>query len=376
MTVNEKPQILVVDDSPIDIQIMLACLSDEFIVSVAKSGKKALEYCAGDNPPKVVLLDVTMPEMNGFETCELLKKANTSSYIDVIFVSANETLEEKLKGYDVGGSDYVTKPFQPEELRLKVRKAIARELERESAVMETKMAFDTAMTAIMDAGEQAAVVHFLRESFTCSSFDGLAKLVLDCSAQFELSNSIQIRTPWKTLEYSSSGNVSPIEVDLFNALQNSSRIQQYGRRLFLNFGSISQIIKNLPEDEEKVGRLRDHLAIILEGAVNRIRSLLISEELKSLMAEMNESLLRVKDQQSRQKKQGVKIMDDLREEIQTNFIHYGLTEEQEIILTSLIENYAERSFASYEDGLKIDAELKVIADRIKHSFDHTWQKSF
>lgn len=372
--INEKPSILVVDDSPIDIEIINDCLRGEFSIQVAKSGKQAIEYCTGDNPPKVVLLDVMMPDMNGYQTCELLKQDFTTTDIEVIFLSANNLLEEKIKGYSVGGSDYLTKPFQREELFYKVRNAITRGFQRESSVQDAKAAMDTAMSSIMDSGEQAVVVHFLRESFTCDSFEKLAKLIAECTAQFDLSNTIQIRTPLKTFEYSSSGVISPIEIELLNALQNPIRILQKDRRLFLNFGSISQIIKNLPEDEEKVGRLRDHLALILEGAVNRIKSLLMTQQLKNLMLGVNESLLSlltVKEQQSEQKRQGIILMDDLRDEIQNKFVHFGLTEEQENILTALIENYAERSFASYEDGLKIDEELKVIADRIQQSFDRT-----
>jgi CheY-like chemotaxis protein len=367
--IKEKPQILVVDDCPIDVLVMLEHLRDDFTVSVAESGNAAVEICLGVNPPRVILLDANMPDMDGYQTCKKLKADPLTQCIEVIFVSANETIEERLKGYDVGGSDYLTKPVLAQELCLKIRKALERQRDRESAEIETQSAMDTAMTAIMDAGEQAGVVHFLRDSFTCNSFEDLTSLIFEYTEQIQLSSSLQIRAPWKTYEYASSGSISPIEVDIFEAMQRSSRIVQHGKRLFLNFGVVSQIIKNLPDDEEKVGRLRDHLAIILEGAANRIKSLIVTQQLKNLMFKINESLLRVKDQQSKQKKQGVKIMDDLVEEIQTNFINYGLTEEQEMILISLVESYAERSFSSYEDGLKIDAELKVIAEQIKHAFD-------
>jgi CheY-like chemotaxis protein len=367
--IKEKPQILVVDDCPIDVLVMLEHLRGDFTVSVAESGNAAVEICLGANPPRVILLDANMPGMDGYQTCKKLKADPLTQCIEVIFVSANETIEERLKGYDVGGSDYLIKPILAQELCLKIRKALERQRDRESAELETQCAMDTAMTAIMDAGEQAGVVHFLRDSFACNSFEDLTSLIFDYTGQIQLSSSLQIRAPWKTYEYASSGSISPIEVNIFEAMQHSSRIIQHGKRLFLNFGVVSQIIKNLPDDEEKVGRLRDHLAIILEGAANRIKSLIVTQQLKNLMFKINESLLRVKDQQSKQKKQGVKIMDDLVEEIQTNFINYGLTEEQEIILISLVESYAERSFSSYEDGLKIDAELKVIAEQIKHAFD-------
>ena len=371
MTNRENPQILIVDDSPTDIQIMLECLRDEFAIAVAKSGKKALEVCAGATPPKVILLDVSMPEMDGYETCKLLKADHATSDIEVIFVSANDTLAEKLKGYDVGGSDYLTKPLQTDELLQKVKRAIARELQKESLVTDNKVAMDTAMTAIMDAGEQATVVNFLRQSFACSSFEELAKLVVDTTSQFDLANSLQIRTPWDNYEISSSGSIPPLEREMFTALRTIGRIHQRGRRLILNFGPITQLIKNMPDDEFKSGRLRDHLAVILEGAVSRLQGLMMFGELKSLMHESNESILRVRNMQSTQKKESVQIMDDLMEEIQGNLLSYGLTEEQEKVLIGIVENFAERAFNTYEQGLKIDDELNTIADRVKHSIEQT-----
>ena len=371
MTNRENPQILIVDDSPTDIQIMLECLRDEFAIAVAKSGKKALEVCAGATPPKVILLDVSMPEMDGYETCKLLKADHATSDIEVIFVSANDTLAEKLKGYDVGGSDYLTKPLQTDELLQKVKRAIARELQKESLVTDNKVAMDTAMTAIMDAGEQATVVNFLRQSFACSSFEELAKLVVDTTSQFDLANSLQIRTPWENYEISSTGSIPPLEREMFTALRTIGRIHQRGRRLILNFGPITQLIKNMPDDEFKSGRLRDHLAVILEGAVSRLQGLMMFGELKSLMHESNESILRVRNMQSTQKKESVQIMDDLMEEIQGNLLSYGLTEEQEKVLIGIVENFAERAFNAYEQGLKIDDELNTIADRVKHSIEQT-----
>lgn len=361
----DKPNILIVDDSAADIHVMLECLKPDFSIAVAKSGPQALAHCRESTHPKVILLDVSMPEMSGYEACKLFKDNKDTANIDVIFVSANESIEEKLKGYDVGGSDYLTKPVQPQELISKVRTAVARAAQRENASVTQQETMDIAMTAMKGAGEQATIIHFLRNSGGCESLSGLARLVVASAGQYGLSSTVQIRTPWENIEESTSGQVPPLEKEMLFVLKNGARITQHGKRLVLNFGPISLLVKNMPlDDEDKCGRLRDHLALILEGAVLRIQVLVAQHDLNNLMRESDASLTRVRKLQVQQKRDGVQIMDDLMAEIHSTFLNYDLTDEQESVLIGIVEKYIEKSFVKYEEGIKIDHELEFITDQI------------
>lgn len=361
----DKPNILIVDDSTADIHVMLECLKADFSIAVAKSGPQALAHCRESVHPKVILLDVSMPEMSGYEVCKHLKENEATANIDVIFVSANESLEEKLKGYDVGGSDYLTKPVQPQELISKVRTAVARAAQLESASLAQKETMDIAMTAMKGAGEQATIIHFLRDSGACESLVGLARLVVASASQYGLSSTAQIRTAWENIEASITEPIPPLEKEMLFALKDGARITQRGKRLVLNFGPISLLVKNMPlDDDDKCGRLRDHLALILEGAVLRIQVLMIQYDLNNLMRESDASLMRVRKLQVQQKRDGVQIMDDLMVEIHSTFLNFDLTDEQESVLIGIVEKYIEKSFVKYEEGLSIDEELQFIADQI------------
>ena len=112
--------ILIVDDVPKNIQMAMNILKNEgYKMLFAQSGKKALEIL-NDNVIDLILLDVMMPEMNGFEVCEILKKDNTLSKIPVIFLSGKDSTEDIEKAYGVGGIDYIIKPFINIELITKV----------------------------------------------------------------------------------------------------------------------------------------------------------------------------------------------------------------------------------------------------------------
>ena len=112
--------ILVVDDTPANLQVLAGMLKDRgYKVRPAPSGKLALAAAERD-PPDLILLDINMPEMNGYEVCERLKARETLNGIPVIFISALTEPLDKVKAFTTGGVDYITKPFQMEELHARV----------------------------------------------------------------------------------------------------------------------------------------------------------------------------------------------------------------------------------------------------------------
>jgi response regulator RpfG family c-di-GMP phosphodiesterase len=120
MSKNNTNYILAVDDTPASLRLLTDILAGEgYLVRSAINGELAL-HAAIAQPPKLVLLDVNMPGMDGFEVCRLLKRTPELRDIPVIFVSALSDMPDKLKGFEIGGVDYVTKPFQREELLARV----------------------------------------------------------------------------------------------------------------------------------------------------------------------------------------------------------------------------------------------------------------
>lgn len=114
------PSLLIVDDTPANLQVLAAMLKDQgFTVRPVPSGELALR-AAESEPPDLILLDIMMPEMNGYEVCERLKANDSLRDIPVIFISALSDTSDKVKAFEVGGLDYVTKPFQFDEVRARV----------------------------------------------------------------------------------------------------------------------------------------------------------------------------------------------------------------------------------------------------------------
>ena len=111
MTATEKrATILIVDDSPDSVALLSSLLKDTYRVKVAITGEKALAIAAGEEPPDLILLDIMMPGMDGYEACRRLKQNPTTAAIPVIFLTAkSETMDEE-KGFELGAEDYIAKP--------------------------------------------------------------------------------------------------------------------------------------------------------------------------------------------------------------------------------------------------------------------------
>jgi sigma-B regulation protein RsbU (phosphoserine phosphatase) len=121
MTVtDEKKLVLIVDDAPANLQMMRSILKDDFKIRVATSGAKALDLVKAEPHPDLILLDVMMPEMDGYEVCGLLKATPEAKDIPVIFLTGKTEADDETKGFQVGAVDYIHKPFSPAVVKARV----------------------------------------------------------------------------------------------------------------------------------------------------------------------------------------------------------------------------------------------------------------
>ena len=135
---HEKPSILIVDDTPANLHLLSDVLKDEYRIRVAVDGAKALSIARSAEKPEIILLDVMMPGMDGYEVCRQLKSQPETRDIPVIFVTAMNEEENETRGLEMGGVDYVTKPISPAivKARLKAHVALARQARQLEGMVE------------------------------------------------------------------------------------------------------------------------------------------------------------------------------------------------------------------------------------------------
>lgn len=133
--------ILIVDDTPTNLALMVELLCADYRTKVALNGEKALELTLGGDPPDLILLDIMLPGLSGYDVCRRIKADPHTRNIPVIFISAMGATEDETRGLQVGGVDYVTKPIQPSIVKARIRTHLAvaqqaRERERLVAQLE------------------------------------------------------------------------------------------------------------------------------------------------------------------------------------------------------------------------------------------------
>jgi sigma-B regulation protein RsbU (phosphoserine phosphatase) len=116
--------ILIVDDTPLNIGVISGALKDSYKTKVATNGEKALALASAEEKPDLILLDIMMPGMDGYEVCSRLKADPTTSEIPVIFLTGQTSAEDETRGFEVGAVDYVHKPFSPAVVKARVRSHI------------------------------------------------------------------------------------------------------------------------------------------------------------------------------------------------------------------------------------------------------------
>ena len=120
-SVGEKRTVLVVDDAPANLQIVNSILKEDYKIRIATSGAKALDLVKVKPLPDLVLLDVMMPEMDGYEVCAILKATPETKDIPIIFLTGKTEADDETRGFEAGAVDYIHKPFLPAVVKARVR---------------------------------------------------------------------------------------------------------------------------------------------------------------------------------------------------------------------------------------------------------------
>lgn len=116
---QHKGRVLIAEDEMVNIKVLVATL-DEYETVIAKTGEQAISKALSTQPPDLILLDINMPGMDGYEVCRILKENKDSKDIPIIFITVQSSVEDETKGLEMGAVDYISKPFSPAIVRARV----------------------------------------------------------------------------------------------------------------------------------------------------------------------------------------------------------------------------------------------------------------
>lgn len=370
---SDKPKLLLVDDDPHMRRLMSAILEERFDVHEASSGDEALS-AAASGQPHAILLDVELvPGIDGYETCRRLKADPATADIPVVFVSAHDEPNDRLKGYEAGGEDYVVKPFDGAELEAKLLRLLAIVAERSALREQASFASSTAMTAMTSMSELGALLETMKSFGACSDCRALAGAAITGLAAYGLRGTVQVRIPGEVVTRTGAGEASPLEASVIGHMANMERITQFKSRLAITYKSISLLVHDMPvDDQDRCGRLRDHLAMLAEGAEARAEAIAAAAEAYRRGNAMEHAARRITatlaniDRVQRERQIDTQLaVEDLEGRMQSAYVSVAMTTAQEDFMNETLRSGLDRLLRSQQDLPDLQDQLSSIVRELE-----------
>ena len=368
---NDKATILVVDDDPTLLDIHTLFLEDEgYQTMQAENGEAALKIIQ-EAPERVdaVVSDVLMPELDGYDLCKNIK-TNANQLIcsiPVIFVTSLTSLEEKLKGYAVGGDDYVTKPVEPAELVHKLNNNIERRKKSSALNDQLTESFNTAMQAMTYSSELGQILEFFQVSLSAENFEQLAQSLFKVTDSFGLNCSLQIHTPNNIYSFSNKGDVSPLEANIMELARHKERFYDFGARTVINYDDFSLLIKNMPlDDKDRYGRLKDTLGTLCNAIETKVNGLIKDTravQIKEILAMVQSAMDEIDNTFNNIQQQNVAAIEKLMHDTEAAVMHLGLLEYQEENIVNIAQTCLDKT-----------KEVFYQSDALNEKFDNVKQE--
>lgn len=365
-------KLLVVDDCQDALSMTAHIFEDEFDVVTACDGLSALESVVRECPD-IMLLDIELPDIKGYEVCARLRKEHPESGISVLFVSGHNRLEDILQAYQAGGDDFVAKPYDLALIRAKVGTIAQYHRHKQSLLEQQESSQEAAYQSMLEASSYGNIVHFFRDSLQLTELDQLPIIFFSMMRKFGLLACIQIREQGILSFAGLNQQSSPLEDNLFEALQGAGRMYRFNQRCIFNERQVSVLVKNMPEDEDEAVRIGDFMNLVVQGLQVKINELQRRQVLDLLFARVSavtqELAQRLSDaEQEALKSSGhtLKLFD----EIEQSFNFLDLSDEQEKFFSQLMERSKNEMDNLKDYVYQMEEKLKALVETMENQLKH------
>ena len=362
-------RITLLDDDAAAVRVLSLALKDYDLVTY----RNVEGFLSGlDQEADCYLLDINMPDACGYDICRVLHSREQSRHTPVIFISGQTGIHDRLQGYAAGGDDFIGKPFDVDELRAKVDRAL-RQVERQKAWQvsadDARMAAFEPMT---HSAEQGEVCRFIEQSIACNVPEEVAEQLVATLKSFGLNAVVAV---WEQGGgfFSHAAEVRPLEAELMRSCRCVGRIVEMERRLQVNYQGVSVLIKNTPfDDSGRYGRLKDHLCVLMSGANARLASLASEQRytqqqtLLEALDEVQQSLESLQHTQQRQLDMARDAAAELRMLFVEELMLLNLDADQESQLTQLITSHLTELGHMYHRSADLKGLLEPVLSVLRH----------
>ncbi|WP_305074159.1 response regulator [Propionivibrio sp.] len=362
---RESFRVFVVDDDPLVLEIITTILEPDCHIRTFDSAEACWEAMDSIRPD-LFFLDVSLPGMDGFTLCRNIKTKPEHRQTPVIFVSAHDTIEERIRGYDAGGEDFIVKPFEPEELLRKLKVAQNIVLSQRSLAEQVREAEQLSSLVMASMDETGILLQFMSKLIAMDSQREIADELLELLRRYRLDGVVQTRAGDQALTVSAAGVDLPLEVAIIEHVRKQGRIFEFSRRSVHNFERVTLMINNLPlEDPDYCGRLRDHLSVAAQGVDSRLKAMQDEQGIQSALTSVNNTLRELRDAHQRNAADSTLLINALQDTLLNSFYKLGLTDNQERFLQNMVSDFMARMAELLNRGLHTQETLQRLNDRLE-----------
>lgn len=349
---NRKINILLIDDEKTTLLLISDYLkSNDFTVFAFECSNKAYEFFSiRDSSIDIIISDISMPTLNGFELCRKIMSEKKHRHIPILLISGSTNVDTIVEGYDAGCFDFVPKPIDPHELLAKVNsavKVVARQHHTQDKIKKTKAVAYDAMAAGSKISE---IISITQNSGKIESFSRLAEVFFSALEKYEINASILFNGKMGEQFYSHKKLTNPLEQQMLVLVRDSHSKRDEGRffefkgRMFVVYDSSIVLIKNYTQINDP--NLKDFIAALMNFVDNK--ALIISHEHtrkeertvenKAVIAKFEESVHEIKGIFSSQMQSLNGIVDLIISELSVNFASLDIGEKNEEIICESVKH--------------------------------------
>ena len=374
---TSKITILSIDDDKFIHKIIARTLNPKYETIFALTGEEGINL-AKVHKPDIIITDVEMPGLNGYETCEKLKSDPVTCNTPVIFLSSLDSLQERLSGFEAGADDYLVKPFDTDELLGKLN-TLTQYIEEQGKIQQKiTEAEKTAYLALSGSSDLGMAMQLIENSSDARSIKEIAKSLLQYCKSKELKCSVLITTHNDPICITTEGVASPLEVDLMELLRaEQKRFHDFGCRTQINYPNISLLINNMPlGDSNSYGSIKDSFPPILAVFDTKIKSLNTEATIREQRISLNESFQEIKENL---KKMGVslhenakssfEIMNNMLTELNMDLPSMELEDDQEKLILDKIEKAVDSARKASDTGEDINSSFTTMINQLQNLVD-------
>jgi CheY-like chemotaxis protein len=369
---NIRPNLLVVDDEVMNQNIILDLLEDEFEVEFVCNGKECIDSVEHSRPD-LILLDVNMPILNGLDTCKHLRKERQFEDLPIIFISALASAQERLAGYQAGGDDYLTKPFEEDELKAKISLLLKVENDKNKSKEEIRNAMGTAKKALTSSDELGAVFHFMKSLLTENNLNAILALVKDALSSFNLEACIMLAHTMPSVYFSTNNKIRPIEQDVLREMHHAGEVIEFSNRAIFNSEHAAILVKEFPEDEDIKLRYKEHINIIIDALEEKLKQRVADFKqqqhfrlLENTIKVVAQRLKEAKKLSHQHREKNTKILGILSGDMEDSFTKLDLREDDEKLLRQQILATESKLDKVYDDGKQTEHVFDEIIKELCH----------